>query len=262
MTAARRARHWALRLVVVLLGLVLLTMAAFLGWSRIGIMDAEPASLRAVAEDPAISIAETDSAFVLQPAETGPVGTGLVFYPGAKVEADAYAARLADLVSEQGMTVVIVKPWLHLALFDRRDLGTFTEDFAEIDTWIVGGHSMGGVRACQVASDADALLLLGSYCANDLTESGLPVLSLGGSEDGLSTPEKIADARDLLPAGATMVQIDGASHASFGNYGPQDGDGTASITDEEMDAVLAAEVGELASALDQLAGQPSRFATA
>ena len=68
------------------------------------------------------------------------------------------------------------------------------------------------------------------------------MLSLAGSEDGLSTPEKIADARDLLPGTATLVEIEGASHASFGDYGPQDGDGTASISDEEMDAEVGAEV--------------------
>lgn len=66
--------------------------------------------------------------------------------------------------------------------------------------------------------------------------SGLPVLSLSGSEDGLSTPEKIADARDQLPADADMVEIDGASHASFGDYGPQDGDGTPSISREQIHA--------------------------
>ncbi|MGP9681077.1 alpha/beta hydrolase [Brachybacterium sp. AOP3-A1-3] len=140
------------------------------------------------------------------------------------------------------MTVVVVKPWLHLSLFDRRGLDTFTADLPEVGTWIVGGHSLGGVRACQVAPDADALLLLGSYCANDLSERELPVLSLAGSEDRLSTPEKIADARYLLPETATMVEIEGAGHASFGDYGPQDGDGTASISDEEMDTEVSAEV--------------------
>lgn len=85
----------------------------------------------------------------------------------------------------------------------------------------MGGHSLGGVRACQLAADADALVLFGSYCATDLSKSDLAVLSLAGSEDGLSTPEKIDDARDQLPADAEMIEIEGASHASFGDYGAQ-----------------------------------------
>jgi pimeloyl-ACP methyl ester carboxylesterase len=130
--------------------------------------------------------------------------------------------------------VVITRPWLNLAFFDPRPLDSFTSAAPDIDVWAVGGHSLGGVRACQLAADADALVLFGSYCATDLSDCGLAVLSIAGSEDGLSTPAKVADARGELPADAEMVEIAGASHASFGDYGPQDGDGTPTISDEEM----------------------------
>lgn len=108
------------------------------------------------------------------------------------------------------------------------------------------------MRACQLASDAGALVLFASYCANDLSGSALPVLGLAGSEDGLSTPQKIADARHLLPADATMIEIPGAahaSHASFSDYGAQPGDGTPTATDAEVRAVVTDQVGELASRL-------------
>ncbi|WP_308445901.1 alpha/beta hydrolase [Brachybacterium atlanticum] len=71
------------------------------------------------------------------------------------------------------------------------------------------------------------------------------MLSLSGSEDGLSTPEKIAEHREALPGGAEMVEIAGASHASFGDYGPQSGDVTATIDDAEMDAAVEDAVAEL-----------------
>ena len=119
----------------------------------------------------------------------------------------------------------------------------------EVGAWMVGGHSLGGVKACQLASDARALVLFASYCANDLSASETPVLSLSGSEDGLSTPQKIADARHRLPADAVMVEIPGASHASFGDYGPQSGDGTPTATDAEVEAVVVAEVRDLAAHL-------------
>jgi len=67
-----------------------------------------------------------------------------VFYPGAKVEPEACAARLSGLVAEEGMTVVIPDPWLHLALFDRRDATAFTAEAPHVNDWFVGGHSMGG----------------------------------------------------------------------------------------------------------------------
>ena len=182
-------------------------------------MAAEPEPLAAVKADPAIAITDDSAAIVLAPVE-GETGDGLVFIPGAKVDPWAYAAKLSGIV-ESGTTVVITKPWLNLAFFDLRPLDAFTSLAPDVDTWAVGGHSLGGVPACQLTESAQALILFASYCANDLSTSGLPVLSLAGELDGLSTPEKIADARPLLPAGADMVEIAGAAHSSFGDYGPQ-----------------------------------------
>ena len=154
----------------------------------------------------------------------------------------AYAAPLQGL-AEEGITVVITRPWLNLAFFDPRGLDDFTSAAPDVESWAVGGHSLGGVRACQLATAADALVLFASYCANDLSDSELPVLSVAGSEDGLSTPEKTADARPMLPADAELVEIDGASHASFGDYGPQAGDGEPTLSEEEMRAQLTDIVG-------------------
>lgn len=217
---------WSVAIVLVL------AVGGVLAWTQIGVMPAEPGPLATVRENPAITVSDADQGIVLAPAD-GESEVGLVFIPGAKVDPWAYAAILQGL-AEDGVTVVITRPWLNLAFFDPRGLDAFTSAAPDVDVWSVGGHSLGGVRACQLAPDADALVLFASYCANDLSESGLPVLSLSGSEDGLSTPEKIADARDQLPADADMVQIEGASHASFGDYGPQDGDGTPTISSGEM----------------------------
>jgi pimeloyl-ACP methyl ester carboxylesterase len=224
-------------ILVSLVAALVLAVGGILIWSQIGVMAAEPEPLAAVRSDPAIEITDTSGAIILSPADTEPE-TGLVFIPGAKVDPWAYANNLAGLVADGDVAVVITKPWLNLAFFDLRPLSAFTDLVPGVDTWAVGGHSLGGVRACQLAGDADALVLLGSYCASDLSDSGLAVLSVGGTEDGLSTPEKIADARPLLPADADMQVIEGASHASFGDYGPQTGDGTPTIDDAAMDAAL------------------------
>lgn len=216
-------------------------------WSQVGVMQAEAEPLAAVQADPAIEITDADAGIVLSP--TGDASdVGLVFVPGAKVDPWAYASKLSGLVAEEGVTVVITKPWLNLAFFDLRPLSAFTELAPDVDTWLVGGHSLGGVRACQLAADADGLVLFASYCATDLADSGLPVLSVSGSEDGLSTPAKIADARHLLPGDAELQEIDGASHASFGDYGAQPGDGTPTISDEAMRDELTTLVGEFARA--------------
>lgn len=233
---------WSLATVIMLLvvGVVI--------WSQVGVMGAEPDPLAQAEKNPSLTVEQAPEGIVLSPAD-GESTVGLVFVPGAKVQPEGYISTLQGLAAEDGITVVITRPWLNLAFFDPRGLDAFTSAAPGVSTWIVGGHSLGGVRACQLAPDADALALFASYCANDLSDSGMPVLSLSGSKDGLSTPQKIADAGDLLPEGAELIEIDGASHASFGAYGPQSGDGIPSISDDDMRAQITEAVGSLAAAL-------------
>jgi len=227
---------WGIAIVLVL------SVGGLVAWSQIGVMAAEPEPLADVRSNSAITVEDAEQGIVLSPAD-GESEVGLVFIPGAKVDPWAYAAILQG-IAEDGATVVITRPWLNLAFFDPRGLDAFTSAAPDVDVWSVGGHSLGGVRACQLAPDVDALVLFGSYCSTDLSKTDLPVLSLAGSDDGLSTPEKIDAARDQLPAEAEMIEIAGASHASFGDYGPQAGDGTPTISMEDMHAEVTAVLGE------------------
>lgn len=223
-----------------LLAVIILGVSAFLVWCSI-LYEATPAEFEAVSNDEQVTITESPEALVLAPT-ANPDGTGLLFIPGAKVQAEAYAHVLSALV-DGGTTIVISKPILNLAFFDPRPMTTFTDVAPDVARWYVGGHSLGGVKACQFAEDqsVQGLVLLGSYCANDLSDDDIAVLSIGGSRDGLSTPDDIRAAADQLPAGAEFVQIDGSNHAQFGDYGSQPGDGTATISD----AVATARIDEL-----------------
>jgi len=221
--------------------LLLLVVAAFLIWANVGVMAAEPEALAVVRDDPAVTLTDEGGAWVLAPA-SGDSDTGLVFIPGAKVDPVAYAATLVGVV-EEGVTVVITKPTLNLAFFDFRPLSDFTALAPDVQDWFVGGHSLGGVRACQLAEGTDGLVLFGSYCANDLSDTDLAALSISGSEDGLSTPEKIDENAHLLPPDTVFVVIEGGNHAGFGAYGAQPGDGEATIPDAEIRAQITDALG-------------------
>ena len=241
---ARRVGRIALAIVVALV----LVVVVFLVWAHTVMAGERPAALEAW-RDPDVTIRQTERSFVIEPAEGGS-DVGLVFIPGAKVDPAAYLWKLSGIVAESGATVVITEPTLNLAFFDTRPLSAFTADAPDVAEWYVGGHSLGGVRACQLAATgADAaaeppvagVVLFGSYCANDLSATDLRVLSLVGERDGLSTPEKVAASASLLPADAQTVLLEGANHASFGDYGPQPGDGVATASDEETrDRITAA----------------------
>jgi pimeloyl-ACP methyl ester carboxylesterase len=195
----------------------------------------EPSTLAVVQSDPSILYSSGPDAVVMTPS-SGSNGFGLVFFAGAHIEASAYAYKLSGLVDD-GITVVIARPLLSFAIFDYRPLTTFTGLAPGVSSWYVGGHSLGGVRACQYVKDdfsISGLVLFGSYCAVDISHLSVPVLSISGSRDGLSTPAKIRITAKLLPDTSTFVQIPGADHADFGDYGPQAGDRSSTTSDASV----------------------------
>ena len=155
---------------------------------------------------------------------------GLVFYPGAKVEYSAYAPLMRDL-AERGYLAVVVQMPFNFAFFDINAADRVRADFPDVGTWWVGGHSLGGTL--------DGLVLLGSYSASDLSSTNLGAISLYGSNDQVLNRAKLEDNADLLPKGAETVEIEGGNHAGFGAYGPQSGDGEASITPAEQQSQTA-----------------------
>lgn len=219
-----------------------------------------------------IRVESTQSYLLLAPAgtEETPVGAGLVFYPGARVDPRAYVTLLAPVV-EAGHPVVIVKPPLGFALLDIdaasgaiKTYQAWSDPEAQPDRWAVGGHSLGGVAASDYAlqaadagsgqpgSEVEGLVLWASFPANSLAETDLVVLSVSGTRDALSTPAEIEESRDLLPPDTVFVVIEGANHAQFGDYGDQGGDGEATISGEEARTqIVEATVGFL-DQLDQL----------
>ncbi|RKS06166.1 alpha/beta hydrolase family protein [Nocardiopsis sp. Huas11] len=196
---------------------------------------------------PGVRVAIGDDAVVLEP-EGAASGTGVVFYPGARVEAEAYAASWSPVVEAAGTTVVIPRMPLHLAVLDPDRADTAVADHGEgVERWYLGGHSLGGAMAASHAGgDPEfplaGVVLWGAYATEGAELSGrsdLRVLSVTGSEDGLSDPATIDANRGHLPQDAATVEIDGMNHAQFGSYGEQSGDGTARIDDSAARHALA-----------------------
>lgn len=168
--------------------------------------------------------------------------TGFIFYPGGKVEYTAYLPLMETLASKGVLCVLIEMPF-NLAVLDVNAADGIQEQYPQIDSWYIGGHSLGGSMAASYAADHadafDGLILLGAYSTADLTDTGLDVLSVYGSEDGVLNREKYAEYSINLPDGFAEIIIDGGCHAYFGMYGPQDGDGTPTITNEEQICLTA-----------------------
>lgn len=174
---------------------------------------------------------------------------GLIFYPGGKVEYEAYQPLMAAC-AERGFVCVLLEMPFNLAVFDSNAADGILEQFPQIEDWYIGGHSLGGAMAASYLSkcsdDYEGLILLGSYSTEDLSGTDLDVLSIYGSEDLILNKEKYDENRSNLPEDFTEVVIEGGCHSYFGMYGAQDGDGIPMISVEEQLRITVDEIVKMA----------------
>jgi hypothetical protein len=205
----------------------------------------EPA-LAALESSSTVVVTETPTSITMTPKNAGGT-TGVFFQPGAKVDARAYAAVLRPL-AEAGYPVVIAKQPLGIAFLATGAFESARDANPQVTDWFVGGHSLGGTVAAMDAEahDGDAtapvkgLILYASYPASNMsTTLDAKVLSVSGTKDGLATPADIEASRANLPKGAIFTPIEGAVHAFFGDYGPQPGDGTPTVSQDEARQLIS-----------------------
>ena len=173
---------------------------------------------------------------------------GLIFYPGGKVEYTAYAPLMLALAERDVLCVLLEMP-CNLAVLDMDAAEGIPAQFPEVETWYIGGHSLGGSMAASCAAEHteefSGLVLLAAYATAEITD--LNVISLYGSEDGVMNREKYQEYRKNLPENTVETVIEGGNHALFGSYGLQDGDGEAKITAEEQVELTACQMTEFFS---------------
>ncbi|HET9436381.1 MAG TPA: alpha/beta hydrolase [Candidatus Limnocylindrales bacterium] len=200
-----------------------------------------PEASAALASTDTVTFARVDDRLEFRPASVEPI-TGLILYPGGRVDAAAYAptaARLAGL----GFLVVIVPMPLNLAVLgiDRAD--AVLAAHPEIRQWAIGGHSLGGAMAAQyVASHPNAgadpatgiggirgLVLWAAYSASRLPAPVATIVVYGTLDSGAAgyvSAERLAN----LGLPPTIVTIEGGNHEQMGWYTGQPNDPPATIS--------------------------------
>ena len=198
-----------------------------------------PEALAALESDELVRV-EQGEWYVFRPVE-GTQDTGLIIYPGGRVDPRSYAPQ-ARAFAEEGYLAIIVPMPLNLAVFNPGAAEEVIAAYPEITTWAVGGHSLGGAMAANFTHKnpglLDGLFLWAAYPAesDDLASQEVKVVSIYGTLDGLMTSAEVEASRALLPADTSWVPIEGGNHAQFGWYGDQPGDNPATISREEQQA--------------------------
>lgn len=166
---------------------------------------------------------------------------GFIFYPGERVDSSSYA-KLCNEVASYGYKVVEVDMPFNYANFGKDKATKVIEDNPEITTWVIGGDSLGGSVACEYAvnnKNVEGIVLISSYPKNNISELGFKVLSLWGSKDNVVDYKELINSKEQLPKDTKYVEIEGANHSQFANYGMYSGDEEALISsDEQMDITV------------------------
>ena len=177
----------------------------------------------------------TDGAYTVFP----PVGAtkGFIFYPGAKVEHEAYLP-LMEACADKGILCVLVEMPLYFPLIGSELAEGVQEKFPEIEDWYIGGHSLGGYAASMYLDKNldkfEGLILLASYTAVDFKGKDIDVLTVYGTEDQIMNRERYEEGLALIPEYYTELAIEGGIHAYFAMYNGQDIDFAKGITNEEQ----------------------------
>jgi len=164
---------------------------------------------------------------------------GIVFYPGGKVEAQAYIP-LMEAIASKGIVAILIEMPDNLAILNynaAQDVD-FRQAYPNVSEWYLAGHSLGAATASMylagIKEHAEdmykGIILLAGYSSKDLRQLHLKALSIYGSEDGVMNRGKYSGYQVNLPSNAEEYIIEGGCHGYFGDYGMQEGDGTPYIS--------------------------------
>ena len=234
-TPAQMQHRARLRLILAIPALVLSALlVAVVAYARP--LAATPVAVAALVPDDQVRVADRITWYEMSPIREDRAGneilptTGLIFVPGARVDARAYAHLLRPLV-EAGYFVAVLKEPLGFSILDPDHPESVLAVHPDITYWALGGHSLGGTTAAAAADaheQVNGLVLFGAYPASRIERTDLRVISVFGSEDGLVAPAEIERSKANLPAGTVYLEVPGAAHSWFGDYGEQPGDNPGS----------------------------------
>jgi hypothetical protein len=212
-----------------------------------------PEASAALVSTPQVSFSQDHGWLEFRPT-AGTPATGLILYPGGKVEPAAYA-RSARAIAEAGYLVVIVPMPLNLAVLGANKADEVIAAYPDIEHWAIGGHSLGGAMAGQYASThpeaIDALTLWAAYPNGDLSDQDdLAALSIWGSLDGGAERFGSDATKATLPSGTRFAVIEGSNHEQMGDYTGQPNDPPAIISRDAQQALVQQETIALLSTIE------------
>lgn len=227
------------KLIVVITAILLIVVVLLIPYP------AEQEYLNKVNSNQEITVNELNDWYELIPLESSGK-EAIIFYPGGLVSANAYLYMLSEIAIETNQSIYVAKFPLSLAITNINAADAIINNYPNIDTWTISGHSLGGSMACRYAKEntnkISTLIMLASYCDQSISDSNISTLTLYGSLNNGINDSVLLEYKKNLPANSITIVIPGMNHAQFGNYGPQRGDNQAVISNDEATKIVTKNV--------------------
>lgn len=163
----------------------------------------------------------------------------IVIIPGGKVKPDSYQ-YLAVQLALSGYDVTIIKTLFNLAILTPNYGARFLKEDIEN---VVIGHSLGGTVASMISSGnkkVTDIVFLASYPISDVSDKH--VLVITAEFDLVLNQASLTKSTSLLPTDYVSFEIQGGTHAQFGWYGKQKGDGEALISTKTQQDIIVLQI--------------------
>ncbi|MGI9290795.1 MAG: alpha/beta hydrolase [Gammaproteobacteria bacterium] len=206
-----------------IVAVIVVLFLAYFAWWRYDFADREnrvtPEALAALESDDIVAITEYDW-IVFEPLKRE-ASKGLIFYPGGEVDERGYAQPLRQIAAAGYLVVVTPMPF-QLAVFDVSAADAVIAAYPEIDTWAIGGHSLGGAMASSYTlshpDTIDGLILWDAYSASDLSAGNQAVRMVHRADKDGNLPEDYLEFLPNHPEQTEYIPIIGGNHLNFGNF--------------------------------------------
>ena len=135
--------------------------------------------------------------------------SGLIFFCGSGVAAEAYAPLLRPLAEDGHRVVIIRLPYRFAPFESHREIAVdrareIIRNDRETERWVIAGHSLGGALACRLigpnSPSTIAVALIGTTHPNRNDFSGIkvPITKVYGTYDGIALRDRIMANKHLL----------------------------------------------------------------
>ncbi len=245
-------KRWVRWTLIVILALVALSAGVMWQQRSSRYADASPLA-RAAATSGADVRVDAQPYLTFRPLQK-PERLGVIVYPGAYVDIRGYAPTLRRIAAE-GYRVIVVQMPFDLAILSTDRALEVEAANADIQHWVIAGHSVGGAAAAVFANrhpdSVAGVVIWDSYPPSmaSLADFSKPVWHIHRATPDGAPPPTFTQQRGTFPRDSHWVPLPGGIHMNFGSFsgGGYQEDWAATISQEQQhDLVVAGTLQALA----------------